>query len=121
MRDLVPETILGWDDWLVFGQTADGTLVFTVTETDWHWLDAPHGGGSCWDESTGRNCNGETRSACRGDLAWMLAWVTGHKSECAWQECSRDADGTSLAWPASRDTAFTAASHTAYLPREQET
>lgn len=120
METLVPETILGWDDWLIFGRTQDGTLVYTITETDWHWLDAPHHA-DCWDPATGRNCNGDTKFICRIDSAWMLARVTEHRADYDWQRCGHDTDGTYLGWPESGDAVFTEASRKNYLPEEQET
>lgn len=115
LRELVPERILGQDDWLIFGRTADGRLVYTVIETDWHWLEAPHKG-QCWDEETGRNCNGETLSVCRIDSSYMLLWITQHKSEYDWRECDHDpVSGEYLGWPESEDAEFMARSRATYL------
>lgn len=111
---LLPARILGQDDWLIYGRTADGTLVWTCIELDPYWEDAPHKG-QCWDEATGRNCCGDTMLTCRIDNSFMLAYVTAHDRDYCWQECGHDTDGTSLAWPESGDEAFTAASRRTYL------
>ena len=107
--------ILGQDDWLIYARRDDGTLVFTVIETDWHWLEAPHKG-ECWSDKTGRNRNGETLSVCRIDSAYMQVWVTQHASDYDWRECDTDTDGTYMGWPESEDEAFMARSRQTYLP-----
>jgi hypothetical protein len=119
LRGETPVKILGQDDWLFYARLADGTLVYTVTETDWHWLEAPHGS-DCWNESTGLNCDGETKFVCRTDSAYMHEWVTAHAAEYEWYECGTDpVSGEYLGWPESRDEEFTANSRAAYLPREE--
>lgn len=110
----IPVKILGQDDWLVYGRTADGRLVYTVIETDWHWLEAPHKG-QCWNEETGRNCDGETRVICRIDASYMHLYVSQHRAEYDWRECDTDTDGTYLGWPESDDEAFIARSRATYL------
>jgi hypothetical protein len=105
---LIPTVILGQDDWLIFGRTADGTLVYTVIETDWHWLDAPHGGlGEC-------DCP-DDMAACRIDSSWMHLYVSEHRDGYYWQKCNPDIDGTALDWPESEDAAFVARSRQTYL------
>ena len=73
-------------------------------------------------------CDEETRTACRADCAYMLAWVTAHASEYEWRECGTDpVSGEYLGWPESGDAEFITRSRAAYLTRaarpgqEQET
>jgi hypothetical protein len=118
LRAETPARILGQDDWLFYGRLADGTLVYTVTEADWHWLEAPHQS-ECWIASTGRNCCGETMFACRIDSAWMHEWVTAHAGDYEWRECGTDpVSGEYLGWPESEDEKFIAGSRRTYLPQE---
>jgi hypothetical protein len=112
---MFPVKILGQDDWLIFGRTENGTLVYTVIETDWHWLEAPHKG-QCWNDETGRNCCGDTLTACRIDSAYMLEWVKAHIRDYDWRECDYDTDGTYMGWPESDDEAFMFQSRKTYLP-----
>ena len=107
--------LLGQDDWLFFARRDDGVLVWTVTETDGHWLDAPHGG-ACWDPVTGRNCDGETKTTCRRDCTWMHEYVKAHTGEFGWQECGDDpVSGEYLGWGADQDEAFMVSSRAQYL------
>lgn len=96
--------ILGQDDWLIFARRDDGTLVFTVIETDPAWLDAPNGGQTEYGTD-----------AWRVDNSWMQAHVTRNADSYYWRPCDTDTDGTSLAWPESDDAAFMARSQAAYL------
>ena len=112
--------LLGQDDWLFYARREDGVLVFAITEMNWHWLEAPHGSG-CWNEVTGRNCDGETRSVCRRDCAWMHAYVRLHLGKFHWRECGHDTDGTYLGWGPERDEAFMASSRGTYLPHPSRT
>lgn len=114
-RRLVPVKILGPDDWLIYGRTADGTLVYTVIEMDWHWMEAPHKG-NCWSEETGRNCQGETMSVCRFDHSYMVLWVTNHRDGYYWQECDNDpVSGEYMGWAENGDEAFMASARRNYL------
>lgn len=106
---LLPVKILGQDDWLIFGRTADGTLIFTVTETSHRWLDAPHGGMHDCD------CPEPNMSTCRVDNSWMLALIKRKPDEFYWRECDRDTDGKYLGWPESDDEVFMANSRKHYL------
>jgi hypothetical protein len=114
MAAAYPLVILGQDDWLIY---ARGTLVYTVIETDGHWLDAPHRG-DCWNPDTGLNCDNETRFTCRRDCLFMLQHVSAHTRDYEWDECGHDpVSGEYLGWPASADADFTARSSAEYLPR----
>ncbi len=101
---LVPETILGQDDWLIYGRTATGTLVYTVIETDWHWLQAPNKGQAEYGSA-----------AWRVDNSYMQQYISGHRDGYVWRECDTDTDGTSLAWPQSDDANFIMQSRKTYL------
>jgi hypothetical protein len=99
-RDL---KILGQDDRLLFARTATGGLVFTVIETDWHWLDAPH---------EGRAKHGSPE--WREDNQYMHDWVSGHSKDYAWQACDIGD------WSPKGDDAFVHQSAAHYLPRREE-
>jgi hypothetical protein len=101
---LIPVVILGQDDWLIFGRTADGTLVFTVIETDWHWLQSPNKGQADYGSP-----------AWRVDNSYMHMYVSEHRDGYYWRECYTDADGTVFDWPESEDAAFIARSRQTYL------
>jgi hypothetical protein len=106
--------LLGQDDWLFFARREDGTLVYTVVETNWHWLEAPHGG-ECRPRHR-LNCDGETRTTCRLDSTWMHEYVRAHMSEFDWQECGDDpVSGEYLGWAPEGDEAFAAKSRRTYL------
>jgi hypothetical protein len=112
--------ILGQDDWLFYARRDDGTLVYAVTEADWHWLDTPHGS-DCWDPATGLNCDGETRFTCRRDCAWMRDHVAAHPHDYDWHECGHDpVSGEYLGWPPERDAEFETSSRENYLPRDHD-
>jgi hypothetical protein len=117
MKDISPGpvTIIGQDDFLIYGRTSDGTLVYTCVETDHHWLDAPHKG-NCWDIKTGRNCLGETWFTCRLDYGYMRLWVATHTMDYEWHELGYDTDGSYLGWPESEDAIIAARSRKIYLP-----
>lgn len=107
--------LLGQDDWLFYARRADGVLVFTVAETDWHWLETPHGA-DCWNPGTGLNCDGETKMTCRLDCTWMHEYVRAHMREYDWEECGDDpVSGEYLGWGPDQDEAFMAASRRNYL------
>jgi hypothetical protein len=106
--------ILGQDDWLVYARRDDDVLVYTVIETTGLWFDTPHEG-DCWDEATGRNCDGETKFVCRKDSTWMHEYIKAHPDKFCWEECGYDTDGTYLGWPPEKDEAFIASSRRTYL------
>lgn len=113
---LVPATILGQDDWMIVGRTVGGTLVYTVVEMDGRWLDAPHRG-DCWDPATGRNCDGETKQACRLDCQFMQDHVAARPGDYDWEEFGDDpVSGEYLGWDPGEDAEFTARSSRNYLP-----
>jgi hypothetical protein len=105
--------LLGQDDWLFYARRDDGVLVFTVVETDWHWLEAPHGG-ECRPHHQ-LNCDGEARTTCRLDRTWMHEYVKAHMGDYGWRELDDDTDGTYLGWGPERDEAFMASSRAANL------
>lgn len=108
--------ILGQDDWLFYARTMDGTLVYYVSEIDWHWMETPHKG-NCWNEQTGLNCDGETKVTCRRDCLFMLGYVWAHANELPWRECGNDpVSGEYMGWPQSDDRAFILNSRDNYLP-----
>jgi hypothetical protein len=108
--------ILGQDDWLFYARTDDGTLVYTVQEISPAWWDAPHGG-ECWDETTGRNCSGDSKMTCRIDAGYAQLWVTRHADHLDWHACGNDpVSGEYMGWGPERDQAFMDSSRRNYLP-----
>ena len=101
---LIPRIILGQDDWLIYGRTVTGTLVYTVIETDWHWLESPNKGQAEYGSP-----------AWRVDNTYMQTYVSKHRDGYYWRECDTDTDGKSLAWPSSEDIAFMTHSRKTYL------
>ena len=99
-RDL---QVLGQDDWLVFARTATGVLVYTVIETDWHWLEAPHEG-----------LAGHGSPEWREDNQFMHDWVSGRAGDYDWQVYDIEP------WPREEDDAFVNQSAANYLPRKEE-
>lgn len=103
----IPAVILGQDDWLIYGRTADGRLIYTVIETDHHWLDAPSRGEAEYGSD-----------AWRADNAYMQHYVSEHRADYDWRECDRDpVSGEYLGWLATRDAYFTTRAADTYLPR----
>jgi hypothetical protein len=116
---MTPVRILGQDDWLFFGRTAEGTLVFTSTDADWHWLESPHGS-DCWNEATGLNCDGETKFTCRLDCQYMLNHVIANVDNYDWEECGNDpVSGEYLGWDAAEDAEFVRKSIANYLLKKE--
>lgn len=100
----IPARILGQDDWLIYGRTDDGRLVYTVIETDWHWLETPSRGDAEYGSV-----------AWRIDNSVMQLYVSEHRGEYYWRECDLDTDGTRLDWPESDDADFVNRSRAHYL------
>lgn len=106
--------ILGQDDWLIYARRqgrpeGDGTLVYTVIETDWHWLETPNGGEARYGSA-----------AWRIDNLWMQFYVERHVAEYCWRECDYDTDGTYLGWPPDKDAEFIRCSNRTYLPEPDD-
>lgn len=105
--------LLGQDDWLFYARTTGGTLVYYISETDWHWLETPYGGQPVGlAEYDGYRNSGRDRI----DSSWMHHYVMQHAEELYWQECGMDpVTGEYLGWPESEDEAFVASSRRHYL------
>jgi len=99
-RDL---KVLGQDDWLLFARTATGVLVYTVVETDWHWLEAPN-------EGLAKHGSPEWRE----DNQFMHGWVSGRPEDYDWHVYDIQP------WPREQDDAFVQQSAAHYLPRKEQ-
>ncbi len=95
--------ILGQDDRLLYARTATGVLVYTVIDTDWHWLEAPH-------EGQAKHGSPEWR----GDNQFMHDWVSSHPEDYDWQVYDIEP------WPPAADEAFVSKSAAQYLPGKEK-
>jgi len=101
----VPARILGIDDWLILGRTADGRLVFTQVETDPHWYDTSFRGEGAYESP-----------AWRSDWLFMFMHVSRNREDYHWEPSGTDTDGTPLGWAADQDDEFAERSARAHLP-----